>query len=71
MEVKTAPPVGKEGWEWLVLRISMREVRSGRFDFQILIADEDGEVVAICRHRVFIVGAETAHKRRLAEGVKI
>lgn len=56
MEVKKAPPAGKEGWEWLFLRISMHEVRSGRFDRQVLISDEDGEVVAICRHRALIVG---------------
>jgi hypothetical protein len=46
----------------------VHEVRSGRFDLQVLIADEDGEVVPICRHTALIVGAERAHKRRLAEG---
>jgi hypothetical protein len=68
MEVKKAPPAGKEVWEWLFLRIWMHEVRSGRFDLQVLIADEDGEVVAICRHTALIVGGGEGSQREVGGG---
>ena len=53
-----------EGWEWLFLRIEMHEVRNGRFDLEVLIADEEGQLVAISRHTALIVGSERNYKGR-------
>jgi hypothetical protein len=54
LEVKQAPPVG--GWEWLFLRIEMGICKNGRHDYSIVIADEQGEAVAISRHTTLILG---------------
>jgi hypothetical protein len=65
MEVKRAPPVG--GWEWLFLRITMGLCIGGRHDYAVVIADEEGEVVAVSRHTALIIGAESNISRRLAK----
>jgi acyl-CoA thioesterase len=56
LEVKRAPPSG--GWEWLFLRTDMGECINGRHDYEVVIADEQGEVVAISRHTTLILSAE-------------
>ena len=71
MEVKRGPPEGKEGWECLFLRVEMHEVRNGRFDLEVWILDEEGQVVAISRHTALVVGSERNYKGRTVEGPKI
>ena len=56
VEVKRAPPEG--GWEWLFMRVDMGESIGGRFDMDVIIADEEGEVVAVSRHTALIISAE-------------
>jgi hypothetical protein len=61
VEVKRGVPV--RGWEWLFVRVEMRGVRDGRFDYDVVILDEDGGLVAISRHVALVVGAERNYKR--------
>jgi acyl-CoA thioesterase len=56
MEIKQEPPVG--GWEWIFLRVEMGICRNGRHDYTIVMADEQGEVIAISRHTTLILSAE-------------
>jgi hypothetical protein len=65
IEVKRAPPVG--GWEWLFLRIRMGECIGGRHDYAIVVADGEGEVVAVSRHTALILGPERNIKGRMAK----
>jgi hypothetical protein len=62
MEVKRAPPAG--GWEWLFVRIDMGICRNGRHDYSVVIADEQGEVVAICRHTTLVLSADRMSKQK-------
>jgi hypothetical protein len=65
MEVKSAPPAG--GWEWLFLRVDMGICKNGRHDYDVVIADEQGEVVAISRHTTLILSADRNHKSKVAK----
>jgi acyl-CoA thioesterase len=60
LDVKRAAPVG--GWEWLFVRIDMGMCRNGRHDYSVVIADEQGEVVAVSRHTTLIVSADRNFK---------
>jgi hypothetical protein len=67
MEVKRGPPPGTDGWEWLFLRIEIGECIAGRYDMVVLIADEEGNVVAVSRHTALIISAERNYKGRLTK----
>jgi hypothetical protein len=56
---------GKEGWEWLFLRAELRECWGGRFGMDVIIADEEGQVVATCSHTALIVGIDRNLKGRV------
>jgi hypothetical protein len=49
---KTLP---KEGVEWLYSRITMKDVRNGRTDIDVVILDEQGEIVALASHVGLVV----------------
>ena len=57
-------------WEWLFLRIEMTEMRNGRFGLDVIIADENGDVVATSRHVALILGFERNSNGR-KDGSKI
>ena len=61
LEVKKAPP-SEKGWQWLFLRIETRQVKHGRFDLDVVILDEDGDLVALSKHTALIVSVARNHK---------
>jgi acyl-CoA thioesterase len=65
MEIKRAPPAG--GWDWLFVRIEMGLCINGRHDYEIVIADEQGEVVAISRHTTLAVSVARQIKGRMTK----
>jgi hypothetical protein len=67
LEVKKAPS-SEQGWDWLFLRIEMRQVKHGRYDLDVIILDEDGDLVALSKHTALIVPVARNHK---AIGTKI
>ncbi|KAK2750151.1 hypothetical protein FQN57_004647 [Myotisia sp. PD_48] len=48
----------EEGAEWLYSRVLTRVLRNGRMDYDIVILDEQGDIVALSNHIALIVGAE-------------
>lgn len=54
LEVKRAPPTPR-GWEWLFLRIEMRQAKFGRYDMDVVIFNEEGELVALGKHTSLII----------------
>lgn len=48
LDVKKVLP--EEGVEWLYVRASMKQIRNGRMDLDIVILDEGGEIVALSHH---------------------
>lgn len=65
IEVKRAPPEG--GWPWLFMRTDMGVCVAGRYDQTVVIADEQGEVVAISRHTALLISAERNYKGRMTK----
>lgn len=64
MDIRRKWKVGQEGWQWLFLRAELRECWGGRFQMEVIIADEDGDVVATCSHVALIVGLDRNLKGR-------
>jgi hypothetical protein len=64
LEVKKALP--EEGLEWLQLRIQSKQIKDGRFDLEVLVLDEHGDLVALSNHVNLILGSErnTAERSR-------
>jgi hypothetical protein len=54
IDFKKALP--REGVEWLYSRITMKAVRNGRTDIDVLIMDEAGDIVALSTHVGLVVG---------------
>jgi hypothetical protein len=45
-EIKKDP----KGAEWLFLRIKTHKIKNGRFDTDIWVLDEEGDLVALSKH---------------------
>jgi hypothetical protein len=67
MDVKKALP--KEGVKWLFVRLQAKKIKNGRFDLEIVVLDEEGDVVALSHHVCFAVSAarNTAARRTTVE----
>lgn len=56
LDVKKALP--KEGVKFLFSRLQTKSIRNGRYDLEVLIYDEGGELVALSHHVCFAVSSE-------------
>ncbi len=56
LEVKKLLPA--EGVEFLFVRVRTKQIRNGRFDLEVVIMDEEGDLVALSHHVCLIVSAE-------------
>ena len=45
-EIKKDPKDSK----WLFMKVRAHQIKNGRFDTEVTIVDEDGELVALSRH---------------------
>jgi hypothetical protein len=70
LEMKKALPEG--GLEWLQLRIQSKQIKDGRFDLEVLLLDEHGDLVALSNHVNLILGSErnTAERTRGGDAAK-
>ncbi|KAJ8611906.1 hypothetical protein MRB53_037702 [Persea americana] len=55
LDIKKALP--EEGVKWLGVRLQAKQIKNGRFDLEIIIMDESGEIVALSHHSCMIVSA--------------
>lgn len=55
LDVKKVLP--DEGVEWLFLRTRAKEIKNGRFDLEVVVMDEGGDVVALSHHVCLVVSA--------------
>jgi hypothetical protein len=55
LDIKKALP--EEGVEWLFVRVRAKKVKNGRYDLEIIIMDEDGDIVALSNHVVLALDA--------------
>lgn len=48
----------EEGLEWVRLRVVAKEIRNGRYDSEVLMFDERGELLALSNHVAMAVDVE-------------
>ena len=53
MEVKKELPA--EGVEWLFVRVLSKSIRDGRYDVEVIVLDQHGELVCLSQHVCFAV----------------
>ncbi|KAI1100597.1 thioesterase family protein [Jackrogersella minutella] len=51
-------PLPEEGVEWLAVRVSLKQIKNGRFDLDLLVRDAEGELVALSQHVAMIVSMD-------------
>jgi hypothetical protein len=68
LDVKKALPA--EGVRWLFVRLQAKQIKNGRFDLEIVVLDEGGDLVALSHHICFAVSAarNTATRRTVGAG---
>ncbi|KAI1810397.1 thioesterase-like superfamily-domain-containing protein [Poronia punctata] len=63
---KVLPP---EGVEWLHVRVLMKQIKNGRYDYEVVVFDEAEEVVALSHHVALVVdGSRNTAARGKGEG---
>ena len=65
LDVKKALP--EEGVKWLFARVQAKQIKNGRFDLEVVVLDEGGDVVALSHHVCLAVSAtrNTASRRKV------
>ncbi|KAI2626174.1 thioesterase-like superfamily-domain-containing protein [Xylaria nigripes] len=53
LDIKKALPA--EGVEWLYVRVYSKMIKNGRFDYEVVIFDDTGDVVALSHHVAMIL----------------
>ena len=65
MEVKKS--LGSEGARWLFLRVVTKKVENGRYDLDVVLLDERGELVASSNHVCFALPAARNLEKRSSD----
>lgn len=69
LDVRRELPV--EGLEWLRLRVTAKEIKNGRYDAEVMMFDEQGNLVALSNHVAMAVDIERNYAKRKNEKGKI
>ena len=65
LDVKKALP--KEGVDWLFVRTRAKQIKNGRYDLEIVILDEAGDIVALSHHVCMVLSAERNLAKRTSK----
>ena len=55
LDIKKALP--EEGVDWLFVRTRAKQIRNGRYDLEVVVMDETGDIVALSHHVCMILPA--------------
>jgi hypothetical protein len=71
IDVKKLLP--EEGVKFLFTRVQAKQIKNGRYDVEVIILDEGGDIVALSHHICLAVSAERnmAARRKGGEGTKL
>jgi len=67
LDIKKALPA--EGVEFLFVRVRAKQIKNGRFDLEVTILDESGDLVALSTHVALVLGSERNMKRNSGKDV--
>ncbi|KAK8204323.1 hypothetical protein M8818_005168 [Zalaria obscura] len=62
LDIKKALP--EEGAEFLFVRTRAKQIRNGRYDLEVIILDEGGEIVCLSHHVCMVLSAERNMAKR-------
>lgn len=51
-------PLPEQGVEWLFVRVQTKQVKNGRYDLEVIVLDEAGDLVALSHHICMILSAD-------------
>jgi len=66
LDVKKLLP--EEGVQWLFVRVQAKKIQNGRFDLEVIILDESGDVVALSNHANLAVDSSRNTTRAKKDG---
>ncbi|CAJ2512653.1 Uu.00g007720.m01.CDS01 [Anthostomella pinea] len=69
LDIKKALPPG--GAEWLFVRVQSKQIRNGRYDYEVVVRDEAGELVALSHHIALVVDGRRNTAKRITGQSKI
>lgn len=69
LDVKKALPA--EGVEWLFVRVRAKMIKNGRYDLEIVLLDEEGDLVALSHHVCLVLDASRNLAARSGKNAKI
>ncbi|KAJ9626351.1 hypothetical protein H2203_003983 [Taxawa tesnikishii (nom. ined.)] len=69
LDVKKALP--EEGVEFLFVRTRAKQIKNGRYDLEIVVLDETGDIVALSHHVCLVLSAERNMAKRSKKDGKL
>ena len=57
MNIDVKKSLGAEGREWLFVRVQAKQIKGGRYDLEVVVLDDEGDLVAISHHVCFALPA--------------
>lgn len=65
LDIKKRLP--EDGVEWVFMRVRTKQIRNGRYDLEVIVYDETGDMVALSHHVCMILGSERNMSRKNKE----
>ncbi|KAI0509277.1 thioesterase-like superfamily-domain-containing protein [Xylaria bambusicola] len=62
---KTLPP---EGVEWLHVRVQTKHIKNGRYDYEVVVFDQSGDIVALSHHVAMVLDGTRNTAKRVTGG---
>ncbi|KAI0811607.1 thioesterase-like superfamily-domain-containing protein [Xylaria sp. FL0064] len=69
LDIKKALP--PEGVEWLHVRVHAKQIKNGRYDYEVVIFDDAGDMVALSHHVAMVMDGSRNTAKRGKGGSKI
>lgn len=66
LDIKKALP--PEGVEWLHVRVQTKHIKNGRYDYEVVVFDQGGDVVALSHHVAMVLDGKRNTAKRVTGG---
>ncbi|KAK5634469.1 hypothetical protein RRF57_010182 [Xylaria bambusicola] len=66
LDIKKALP--PEGVEWLHVRVQTKHIKNGRYDYEVVVFDQSGDIVALSHHVAMVLDGTRNTAKRVTGG---
>ncbi|KAJ3554794.1 hypothetical protein NPX13_g10517 [Xylaria arbuscula] len=66
LDIKKALP--PEGVEWLHVRVQTKHIKNGRYDYEVMIFDQSGDLIALSHHVAMVLDGTRNTAKRVTGG---